>query len=68
MSNDSPSKPKRSFRVIFKIIKFIVAMVLTFFISFAVTLYMKDAAIVDEILYGDEQIKSRGAPEIKTLV
>ena len=67
MSNENPPKPKRSFRVIFKIIKFIVAMVLTFFISFAVTLYMKDASIVNEILYGDEKIKSRGVPEIKTL-
>lgn len=67
MSNDSPPKPKRSFRVIFKIIKFIVAMVLTFFISFAVTLYMKDSSFLDEIFSADEQIKSRGAPEIKTL-
>ena len=67
MSNDSPPKPKRSFRVIFKIIKFIVAMVLTFFISFAVTLYIKDSSFFDEIFSADEQIKSRGAPEIKTL-
>ena len=67
MSNENPPKPKRSFRVIFKILKFIVAMVLTFFISFAVTLYMKDASIVNEILYGDEKIRSRGVPEIKTL-
>ena len=67
MSNDSPPKPKRSFRVIFKIIKFIVAMVLTFFISFAVTLYVKDSSFLDEIFSADEQIKSRGAPEIKTL-
>ena len=67
MSNDSPPKPKRSFRVIFKIIKFIVAMVLTFFISFAVTLYVKDSSFFDEIFSADEQIKSRGAPEIKTL-
>ena len=74
MSNDNPPKPKRSFRIIFKIIKFIVAMVLTFFISFAVTLYIKSdnpdeyfGIIADEIFAKDEQIKSRGAPEIKTL-
>jgi len=42
-------------------------MVLTFFISFAVTLYMKDSSFFDEIFSADEQIKSRGAPEIKTL-
>ena len=73
MSNDNSPKPKRSFRVIFKIIKFIVAMVLTFFISFAVTLYMKSDdpsehldSIADEI-FSDKEIKPRGVPEIKTL-
>ena len=73
MSNDNPPKPKRSFRVIFKIIKFLIAMVLTFFISFAVTLYMKSEdpseqldSIADEI-FSDKEIKPRGVPEIKTL-
>ena len=73
MSNDKSPKPKRSFRVIFKIIKFLVAMVLTFFISFAVTLYMKSDdpaehldSIADEI-FDDKEIKPRGVPEIKTL-
>ena len=73
MSNDNPPKPKRSFRVIFKIIKFLVAMVLTFFISFAVTLYMRSDdptehldSLADEI-FSDKEIKPRGVPEIKTL-
>jgi len=73
LSNDNSPKPKRSFRVIFKIIKFLVAMVLTFFISFAVTLYMKSDdpseqldSIADEI-FSDKEIKPRGVPEIKTL-
>ena len=74
MSNDNPPKPKRSFRIIFKIIKFIVAMALTFVISFVVTLYMKSDnpdeyfnVIADEIFSKDEQIKPHGATEIKTL-
>ena len=74
MSNDNSTKPKRSFRVIFKIIKFIVAMVLTFLISFAVTLYMKSDhladyfnSVADQFFDADEEIKSRGVPEIKTL-
>lgn len=74
MSNDNSPKPKRSFRIIFKIIKFIVAMALTFVISFVVTLYMKSDnpdeyfnVIADEIFSKDEQIKPRGATEIKTL-
>ena len=73
MSNENPPKPKRSFRVIFKIIKLLVAMVLTFFISFAGTLYMKSEdpseqldSIADEI-FSDKEIKPRGVPEIKTL-
>ena len=73
MSNDNPPKPKRSFRVIFKIIKFFIAMALTFVISFAVTLYVKSdnpedyfGIFADEI-FGEKEIKSRGVPEIKTL-
>ena len=73
MSNNNPQKPKRSFRVIFKIIKFIAAMVLTFIISFSVTLYMKRDHPVDYLeSFADEifdapEIKPRGVPEIKTL-
>ena len=73
MSNDNQPKPKRSFRVIFKIIKFFIALVLTFFISFAVTLYMKSdhpADYIDPIAdraFDDKEIKPRGVPEIKTL-
>ena len=73
MSNDNQSKPKRSFRIIFKIIKFIVAMMLTFLISFTVTLYLKSDhpadyfnSFADEI-FDEKEIKSRGVPEIKTL-
>ena len=73
MSNKNPPKPKRSFRIIFRFIKFVVAMVLTFFISFAVTLYMKSDnptehldSIADEI-FEEQEIKPRGVPEIKTL-
>lgn len=74
MSNDNPPKPKRSFRVIFKAIKFVIAMVLTFFISFAVTLYIKSdhpadslGAVEDKIFIDDEPIKPRGVSPIKTL-
>ena len=74
MSNNNPPKPRRSFRIIFKIIKFVVAMVLTFFISFTVTLFMKSDSPADyfgsfakEFFDEDEPIKSSGAPEIKTL-
>ena len=49
-------------------------MVLTFLISFAVTLYMKSDhpadyfnPVADEFFDADEEIKSRGVPEIKTL-
>lgn len=71
MSND---KPKRSFRVIFSIIRFIIAMVLTFFISFSVTLYFKSDNptdhldfLADEIFSEDKPVKRGNAPEIKTL-
>ena len=76
MSNDNQPKPKpkRSFRIIFKIVRFIIAMVLTFFISFAVTLYMKSDNpadhldfLADEIFSEDKPIKRGTAPEIKTL-
>lgn len=69
MSNDNVSTTKRSFRIILKIIKFVVAMALTFFISFAVTLYMKsDPEVIEELFSEDAPpIKNSGAPEIKTL-
>ena len=73
MSNDNPSKPKRSLRNIFRFIKFVVAMVVTFFISFAVTLYMKSEDPADYVeifadkIFEEKEIKSRGVPEIKTL-
>ena len=73
LSNDNPSKPKRSFRIIFRFIKFVIAMVLTFFISFAVTLCLKSdhpADYVDSFadeIFADKEIKPRGVPEIKTL-
>ena len=73
MSNDNSPKPKRSFRNIFLFIKFVVAMILTFFISFAVTLYVKSdnpaeyfEIFADEV-FEDKEIKSHGVPEIKTL-
>ena len=74
MTNAKPPKRRRSFRVIFKIIKFGVAMALTFFISFGVTLFMKSddltdslGAVGEEILSSDEQPKPAGVPKIKTL-
>lgn len=74
MSNDNPQKPRRSFRVIFKIIKFVIAMVLTFCISFVATLYTKSDhpadyfnSVEEKIFIEDEPIKRGNAPEIKTL-
>lgn len=70
MSND---KPKRPFQIIFRFIRFVIAMVLTFIISFAVTLYVKSddpaenfSSVVEE-LFDDAPIKRGNAPEIKTL-
>ena len=74
MSNAKPPKQRRSFRVIFKILKLGVAMALTFLISFGVTLFMKSddltdslGAVGEEILSSDEQPKTAGVPKIKTL-
>lgn len=74
MSNDKPQKPRRSFRVIFKIIRFVIAMVLTFCISFVATLYTKSDhpadyfnSVEEKIFIEDEPIKRGNAPEIKTL-
>ena len=75
MSNENPPKQRRSFRVIFKLIKFVIAMVLTFCISFAVTLYLKTDEPTDlldsyaEEVFAEEEeiVKTANAPEIKTL-
>ena len=74
MSNENPPKQRRSFRVIFKLIKFVIAMVLTFCISFAVTLYLKTDEPTDlldsyaeEVFEEEEIVKTANAPEIKTL-
>ena len=67
MSKDNPPKTKRSFRVIFKIIKFVFAMILTFLISFAVTLAIKTdnfGIFAEEV---EDNAPISNAPEIKTL-
>ena len=62
-------KPRRSFRVIFKIIRLAFALALTFIISFVVTLTMKADHPADYFgAFADEdEVKSTGVPEIKTL-
>lgn len=73
MSNTNAPRQRRSLRVIGKIFKFVVAMVLTFFISFAVTLAMRSDEPSDVLenvgdnFFSDNPTKSTGAPEIKTL-
>jgi len=74
LSNENPPKQRRSFRIVFKIIKFVVAMVLTFCVSFAVTLFLKTDEPTDvfdlyaeEVFDDDADIKRGTAPEIKTL-
>ncbi len=72
MSKENPTKPRRSFRVIFKIIKFIVAMVLTFFISFAITLAMKSednyfSSLKENFFQDKAQLPVANVPEIKTI-
>ena len=60
-------------RVVGKIFKFVVAMVFTFIISFAVTLAMRSDEPSDVLenvsddFFSDEPTKSTGAPAIKTL-
>ena len=73
MTQDKP-KPRRSFRVIFKLIRLVILLALTFFISFAVTLATKAdhpadyfGAFANEFFSKDDVPKSSGAPEIKTL-
>lgn len=73
MSKPNAPRQRRSLRVIGRIFKFVVAMVLTFFISFAVTLAMRSDEPSDVLenvsddFFSDEPTKSTGAPEIKTL-
>ena len=73
MAQDKP-KPRRSFRVIFKLIKLGFALTATFLISFTVTLTSKAehpadyfGAFSNEIFADEAKPKSTGAPEIKTL-
>jgi len=72
--NKNQTKQRRSFRIVFKILKFIIAIIFTFLISFFATLVMKSehpadvlGSIGEEFFSEEEQIKSSGAPEIKTL-
>ena len=73
MTQNKP-KPRRSFRVIFKIIRLGILLALTFLISFAVTLTMKSdhpadyfGAFADESFSEGKVPKRSGEPEIKTL-
>ena len=72
MSNENQPKQRRSFRIIFKIIKFAVAMILTFCISFTVTLLMKSDQPADffsssaEVSPEDKKPVGK-VPQIKTL-
>ena len=74
MNKNNQPKQRRSFRIVFKILKFIIAMIFTFCISFFATLIMKSEhpadvfnSIGEEFFSEEEQIKSSGVPEIKTL-
>ena len=72
LSKENQTKGRRSFRVIFKIIKFIAAMVLTFFISFAVTLAMKSednyfSSLKENFFQDKAQLPVANVPEIKTI-
>ena len=76
MSNDNPPKPKRSFRIVFKIINFIVAMAFTFCVSFAATVVLKSEHPADffgiyaEDFFPQEEpddLKTGTAPPIKML-
>ncbi len=73
MSNENHSK-KSPFRIFFTIIKFSLAMALTFLISFVATLYIKSDPTddymnrINQDIFSEEQpIEKSGAPEIKTL-
>ena len=74
MSNTNPPRRRRSFRVIFKFIKFAVLLSLTFLFSFIITLFMKSedpadvvGSLGEEIFSEEQPVKSQGVPEIKTL-
>lgn len=64
MSKGNPPTTRRSFRVIFKIIKYGLAMILTFLISFALTLVIKTSELDN---YADNVEQVGNVPEIKTL-
>ena len=70
MTNNNPPKTRRSFRVIFKIIKYGLAMILTFLISFAVTLAIKtndSGSYLNFSEEAEENVQVGNQPEIKTL-
>lgn len=72
MSKENPTKRRRSFRVIFNIIRFVFAMVLTFFISFAVTLAMKSednyfSSLKENFFQEKAEVPVANVPEIKTI-
>jgi len=64
LSKGNPPTTRRSFRVIFKIIKYGLAMILTFLISFALTLVIKTSELDN---YADNVEQVGNVPEIKTL-
>lgn len=71
MSTDNRPTTRRSFRVIFKIIKYGLAMILTFLISFAVTLAIKTNDSGNYLNFftqeAEENVQVGNQPEIKTL-
>ena len=74
MANGNQPRQRRSFRVVLKIFKFILALMFTFMGSFAATLLLKSdhpadylGSIGEEFFPAEETIQTRGAPEIKTL-
>ena len=73
MSNANAPKQRRSFKIIFKIFKFLIAMAFTFLISFAVTLTMKSDhpaeifGTLSELFPQEDSSKADGATEIKTI-
>ena len=74
LSKDTSPKKRRSFRVIFSVFKFTIAMILTFIISFTVTLAVKTnepadyvGSFVERIFPEEETVRAANVPEIKTI-
>ena len=74
MSKDNPPKKRRLLSIIFSIFKFTVAMILTFIISFTVTLAVKTnepadyvGSFVERIFPEEEIVRAANVPEIKTI-